>query len=278
MSTSLDNVHQVIEQTAVRSAVQPKLDAIEPGAPFAAEPESTLYVEVDIEQFAAQSMAQAAPAEAATTSSDPAVQALELAAVRAEVKRYTREAEDLQRAVRLRDSWLAKARDENTAAQDQIRTLTRQLSEAQSRVALLTENCAQKDGRIAALDAEVQRLHAQTRTAIPEELEFASMARVANVASELLLVPVDHDGDSIPLNRKVMTIGRTAENDICVPSTLVSRDHARLLVAPGNVTIFDIGSVNGCFVNDKRVKKQQLAEGDILRVADRCYRVMAKAS
>jgi ABC transport system ATP-binding/permease protein len=60
---------------------------------------------------------------------------------------------------------------------------------------------------------------------------------------------------------------------LCVPSPLVSRDHARILVSSNTVTVVDVGSVNGCFVNHRQVKKQVLREGDVLRFADRAYKL-----
>jgi pSer/pThr/pTyr-binding forkhead associated (FHA) protein len=75
----------------------------------------------------------------------------------------------------------------------------------------------------------------------------------------------------------VLTVGRTAESDFCVPSTLVSRDHARILVSTNSVTLVDVGSVNGCFVNQRQVKKQVLRDGDVLRFADRAYRLSLNA-
>jgi pSer/pThr/pTyr-binding forkhead associated (FHA) protein len=91
------------------------------------------------------------------------------------------------------------------------------------------------------------------------------------------LEPIDHDGTMIKLDRKVLTVGRTSESDLCVPSPLVSRDHARILVSSNAVTVVDVGSVNGCFVNQRQVKKQVLRDGDVVRFADRAYRLAASA-
>lgn len=74
------------------------------------------------------------------------------------------------------------------------------------------------------------------------------------------------------LAREIMTIGRTRGNDICIPSGGVSRDHARLLVTPRSVTIVDMNSANGCFVNDEPISKHRLRDGDVLRIGDRSYR------
>jgi pSer/pThr/pTyr-binding forkhead associated (FHA) protein len=80
----------------------------------------------------------------------------------------------------------------------------------------------------------------------------------------------------IVLNRKTMTIGRTSDNDICIPSKLVSRNHARLLVGPNAVILEDAGSTNGCFVNEVQVKQQLMRDGDVLSVGDLKYRLRSR--
>jgi pSer/pThr/pTyr-binding forkhead associated (FHA) protein len=73
-----------------------------------------------------------------------------------------------------------------------------------------------------------------------------------------------------------MTIGRTDENDICIPSKLISRHHARLLIGPNAVIIEDTGSTNGCYVNDRQVKQQLMRDGDILTIGDLRFRLLTR--
>jgi pSer/pThr/pTyr-binding forkhead associated (FHA) protein len=40
------------------------------------------------------------------------------------------------------------------------------------------------------------------------------------------------------------------------------------------VTIIDMDSGNGCFVNAERVNKCRLREGDVLTIGDRSYRLV----
>jgi pSer/pThr/pTyr-binding forkhead associated (FHA) protein len=86
------------------------------------------------------------------------------------------------------------------------------------------------------------------------------------------LISLDRSNEAIALSRDVVTIGRTRDSDICIPSGAVSRDHARLLVSPRSVTIIDMGSANGTLVNDERVKRHRLHDGDIVVIGDRTYR------
>ncbi|MET0657629.1 MAG: FHA domain-containing protein [Steroidobacteraceae bacterium] len=223
--------------------------------------EETAYVELDLD------VVPTPPKSAVEIegNDDPAVQALALAATRAEVSRLTRAEEELQRAVRLRDGWLNTARAELKAAEDERRDLKSQLQGAQRQMQEMSE-------LIATLRIDLDALRATEPASgqyePPVEFDPEHPPR---------LEPVGHDGPVVVLDRKVITVGRTSESDLCVPSPLVSRDHARLLVSGNSVTLVDVGSVNGCFVNQRQVKKQILREGDVLRIADRAFRVSLAA-
>jgi pSer/pThr/pTyr-binding forkhead associated (FHA) protein len=107
-----------------------------------------------------------------------------------------------------------------------------------------------------------------------EELERAadsrppsenSRAAESGIRARTRLVPVMRQGQrEFRLDRAVLTIGRSATCDIQVRSGLVSRRHARLLVGPLGVTVEDLGSRNGVYVNSAR------ADGPVLlRLGDR---------
>ena len=231
-----------------------KIDTSLPDAAFA---EETAYVELDLDVVPAP----ANTAAAVEGNDDPAAQALALAATRAEVSRLTRAEEELQRAVRLRDGWLNTARAELKATEDERRDLESQLQDAQRQIQEMSE-------LIATLRIDLDAL----RAAEPISGQYESPTEL-DPDHPPRLEPVGHDGPAMVLDRKVITVGRTSESDLCVPSPLVSRDHARLLVSGNSVTLVDVGSVNGCFVNQRQVKKQVLREGDVLRIADRAFRV-----
>ncbi|MET0984232.1 MAG: FHA domain-containing protein [Steroidobacteraceae bacterium] len=234
---------------------------IDTSLPKAALVEETAYVELDLDVVPSPGK-RAVEVEG---NDDPAVQALALAATRAEVSRLTRAEEELQRAVRLRDGWLNTARAELKAAEDERRTLESQLRDAQHQMQEMSELIARLRIDLDALRAAEP---ASGQYEPPTEFDPDHPPR---------LEPVGHDGPAVLLDRKVITVGRTSDSDLCVPSPLVSRDHARLLVSGNSVTLVDVGSVNGCFVNHRQVKKQVLREGDVLRIADRAFRVSLAA-
>ena len=70
----------------------------------------------------------------------------------------------------------------------------------------------------------------------------------------------------IPQNERT-TIGRSPDNDIFLDDVTVSRKHAVLLQSEGEFQIEDLGSLNGTFVNRKRIDAPaRLQSGDEVQI------------
>jgi hypothetical protein len=72
-------------------------------------------------------------------------------------------------------------------------------------------------------------------------------------------------GEMFPLDGET-TVGRSPDCGIFLDDVTVSRKHAILRERDGNYFIEDQGSLNGTFVNRKRVESAQLDDGDELQV------------
>jgi pSer/pThr/pTyr-binding forkhead associated (FHA) protein len=57
-------------------------------------------------------------------------------------------------------------------------------------------------------------------------------------------------------------IGRQEACDLRIPLPEISRKHTMLIVTGDAVTIRDLGSANGTYVNNKRISEQELSAGD----------------
>jgi len=72
-----------------------------------------------------------------------------------------------------------------------------------------------------------------------------------------------YQGGEYPLGENgELVIGRSSELDMVLIEDMVSRKHARISLLPGQITISDLGSTNGTFVNGEKVKRARLKEGD----------------
>jgi predicted component of type VI protein secretion system len=75
-------------------------------------------------------------------------------------------------------------------------------------------------------------------------------------------------------DRDIIKIGRLASAHLCLDDDKVSRIHSVIEVAPdGKLSIIDMGSVEGTFVNGKRVNKGSLTFGDEIRVGNTLIKV-----
>ena len=73
-------------------------------------------------------------------------------------------------------------------------------------------------------------------------------------------------GESFPLDHDRMTIGRRPDSDVFLDDVTVSRDHALLVRRGGDTYLDDLGSLNGTYVNRRRIESQKLQHGDELQV------------
>jgi pSer/pThr/pTyr-binding forkhead associated (FHA) protein len=82
----------------------------------------------------------------------------------------------------------------------------------------------------------------------------------------LLMMTATGESRQVQLNPLDNKVGRGATNDVIIDSAQASRDHAVIAVEQAFVTITDIGSRNGTFVNDIQIESQVLAHGDAIRL------------
>jgi pSer/pThr/pTyr-binding forkhead associated (FHA) protein len=73
-------------------------------------------------------------------------------------------------------------------------------------------------------------------------------------------------GESFPLDHDRMTIGRRPDSDVFLDDVTVSRDHALVVKRGDEFHLDDLGSLNGTYVNRRRIESHHLADGDELQV------------
>jgi len=73
-------------------------------------------------------------------------------------------------------------------------------------------------------------------------------------------------GESFPLDGDRLTVGRRPDSDIFLDDVTVSRDHAVLVRRGSDYFLDDCGSLNGTYVNRRRIESHRLDDGDELQI------------
>src|SRR6187431_523832 len=85
-----------------------------------------------------------------------------------------------------------------------------------------------------------------------------------------------YQGGEFPLRmEREIVIGRSSDLDMVLVEDMVSRKHAKISTAAKEITISDMGSTNGTFVNGEKVKKQRLKEGDRILIGTSIIKLVA---
>jgi pSer/pThr/pTyr-binding forkhead associated (FHA) protein len=87
---------------------------------------------------------------------------------------------------------------------------------------------------------------------------------------EIIVKYEDKVIERIVSEKKRMTIGRTSENDIVLENRGVSRRHAQIEFNDSAAVIIDNESLNGTFVNNRRITEEVLRDNDQITIGKYC--------
>jgi pSer/pThr/pTyr-binding forkhead associated (FHA) protein len=74
------------------------------------------------------------------------------------------------------------------------------------------------------------------------------------------------EGERISLDSDLLTIGRNPDSHLFLDDVTVSRHHARVIRDAAGFLIEDLNSLNGTYVNRRRVERHHLSDGDELQI------------
>jgi pSer/pThr/pTyr-binding forkhead associated (FHA) protein len=77
----------------------------------------------------------------------------------------------------------------------------------------------------------------------------------------------------VPVGSRPVTIGRAPDNDLAVDNLAVSNYHAKIYFEAGRMVIEDLDSLNGTFVNDLRIERATLHDGDSVHIGKHTIKV-----
>lgn len=90
---------------------------------------------------------------------------------------------------------------------------------------------------------------------------------------EVALVRVTAEGETqrVVLSKDRTVIGRQEGCQLRIPIAGVSRSHCEIAVTNGSITVKDLGSSNGTFVNQEKITEQPVGAGDLLSVGGQVF-------
>ena len=153
-----------------------------------------------------------------------------------------------------------------------VRELQALLKDAQGANQMLREDLAATELELHKAASELRR--SNTRLA---QLDAVTDAAAAGLpAGQKLLVRTEGDAGIVHVLGRRTTIGRISANDLCIDTDFISRHHAVVLVTDTETVVEDLNSTNGVFVNNVRVTRHELREGDLLTIGKTSFRYVFK--
>jgi diguanylate cyclase (GGDEF)-like protein len=116
---------------------------------------------------------------------------------------------------------------------------------------------------------------------------MAKTKTVVTVISKISERPVNRDaalvvihgldlGRKYDLMKEQTTVGRSSKADIQVDQEAISRNHARFSITGARVSLKDLGSTNGTYVNDEMISGDMvLRNGDLVKIGRTIFKFIA---
>jgi hypothetical protein len=107
-----------------------------------------------------------------------------------------------------------------------------------------------------------------TLSLAPEELDDGASADSSGIRGPALVVRSGggRAGEAFERIGERTLIGRSPDCDIFLDDVTVSRRHAEIVVGETGVQIRDLGSLNGTFVNRRRIDESPLEDDDEVQI------------
>jgi chromosome segregation ATPase len=134
----------------------------------------------------------------------------------------------------------------------------------------LIERLEQETAASAVLVGHIQKSITRLDTDTPQGHEPA-----ADGATRLM-IRTDGDTEVVHVLGRKTSVGRTPDNDLQIDAKFISRHHAVILAGPAHAIIEDLNSTNGVTVNNRRVTRQPLKDGDNVVIGKTQFRFVVR--
>lgn len=121
----------------------------------------------------------------------------------------------------------------------------------------------------ASSEAETTAIFTPPEAEVEKKEEEKSALPLGELKEEepvLVVTKGPNRGEKFLLRKSEITVGRHPESDIFLSDITVSRNHAKIAQEPGGHVLYDVGSLNGTYLNRKRIERCVLSDGDELQI------------
>lgn len=113
-------------------------------------------------------------------------------------------------------------------------------------------------------DGQHLTLHGLRVGPVPPEPPAAAAAAAVPLAADAVLI--DEDGVAVALGAATVRVGRSPTADVRFEDPTVSRRHAVIVRDGDGFALLDDRSLNGVWVNGRRVTRARLRDGDVVEI------------
>ena len=86
------------------------------------------------------------------------------------------------------------------------------------------------------------------------------------VRAELVIKTGESQGMKLRLGKAIANLGRRETNEVFLDDPNISRVHAQIELLQDEYILTDLGSLNGTYVNGKRIHRARLNSGDQIKL------------
>jgi chromosome segregation ATPase len=200
--------------------------------------------------------------------------------LQAESNASTARAKELENDLRAAEEALNRLETEGRSKGARMEELEKINSEWRATVEEARHAIADRDGLIERLEQEtaasavlvghIQKSITRLDSDTPQGHEPA-----ADGATRLL-IRTDGETEVVHVLGRKTTVGRTPDNDLQIDVKFISRHHAVILAGPAHAIIEDLNSTNGVTVNNRRITRQPLKDGDNVVIGKTQFRFVVR--
>jgi pSer/pThr/pTyr-binding forkhead associated (FHA) protein len=170
---------------------------------------------------------------------------------------------------------ISSVTDELIAVRTQQNDVSEQLRRREEEIAALRNKIAKKNAVIEEFERQVGRAcssgtgeGAESQQVKDDDQPALADALGQTQTNRMRMLVGKRDNKSIayPIPPGGISLGTSIENDVQLQDAFVSYRHARITETPAGCVLKDLGSSNGTWINQRRIKWQVLRNGDLIDI------------